>query len=349
MNPIRKLVARALLGLPEAWLVRMAGGSPVVALGRRLDPRIQFLAVQARRGPALPALEPGAARAASSSGLATLDAPPRPMERIEDRAIPGPAGPIPVRLYTPPGLEGPAPLLLYFHQGGFVIGDLSSCETFCTMLAEVGRCLVMSVDYRLAPEHPFPAAAEDALAAFAWACEHAGELAADPSRIAVAGDSAGGNLAAVVTHERKRAGATQPVFQILVYPWLSARADTPSREVFADSWPLDRPLLDWFVGHAFPDPADLDDRRAAPLLESDFAGLAPALIVTAGFDPLCDEGAAYAERLHAAGVAVTYRCCESLSHSFTAMSGLVPAARRALESIAEDLRAAFWERRDDPV
>jgi acetyl esterase/lipase len=231
--------------------------------------------------------------------------------------------------------------MLYFHQGGNVIGDLDTCEAFCSLIAERARCYVLSVDYRLAPEHKFPAAADDAIAAYRWAREHAKELGADPGRLAVGGDSAGGGLSAVVTHALKKAGEPQPLLQLLIYPWVTAASKFPSYETYGDAFPLNAAMMDWFANYYFNGEAERSDTRASPLREEDFGDLAPAQIITAGFDPLCDEGEAYAEKLRQGGTPVAFRCEEHLTHSFTSMMGTVPAARRALEQIADDVAKAL--------
>jgi acetyl esterase/lipase len=258
------------------------------------------------------------------------------MAQVDRRAIAGPAGDIPVRIYRPPGLSGPRPLLLYFHQGGCVIGDPDWCEPFCTLLAERARCPVMSVDYRKGPEHRFPAAQEDAVAAYRWALSHAGEIGGDPQRLAVGGDSAGGGLSAHITHELARSGDPQPLLQLLIYPWVEAYADNDAYRDFVESFPLTPEGMRWFLSNYANGEQDWKDPRLSPLREPDFAGLAPALVYTAGFDPLCDEGEQYAAKLEAAGVPVRYRCLEQLCHSFTAF-GALPVAAAALEEIALDV------------
>jgi acetyl esterase len=338
---LQRLVTRSLRWLPDAWALCCAGGAPLVVRGRTLDPRLQLIARRSAARTPLHLLSPQEARQRISASLAALDAPPRPMQRIDHRGVPGAAGALPARLYRPPGLDGPRPLLLYFHQGGFAVGDLDWCETFCTVLAETARCAVMSIGYRLGPEHRFPAAHEDAIAAFRWATERAGDVGGDPKRVAVGGDAAGGTLAAAVTQEMKRRGGPLPCFQMLIYPQLLACADNEAYRDFGGVQALTPEAVRWCLTHYLNDASERDDPLAWPLLEPDVAGLAPALVVTAGFDPLCDEGAAYARKLEAAGVPTAYRCYENLCHGFTAMSGAVPAARDALREIGWDLERAF--------
>jgi acetyl esterase/lipase len=332
---VGRLISGTLRRLPDAWIRRLAG-EPLVIRGRTLDPQLQLLARGAAGQTPIYRMGAAEARRSASQGLALGAAPLRPMAERQHRAIPGPGGDIPVRVYRPRGPSGPRPLLLYFHQGGCVIGDLDWCEPFCTQLAETARCPVLSVDYRKGPEHRFPAAQEDALAAFRWARDNASEIGGDPERLAVAGDSAGGGLAAHVTHALRRAGEPQPVLQLLIYPWVLAYADNDSYRDFAEAWPLSPEGMRWFLHHYANDASDWRDPRLSPLLEDDFGGLAPALVYTAGFDPLCDEGRDYAEALSKAGVPVRHRCLEHLCHSFTSL-GAIPAAADALAEIALDV------------
>lgn len=340
MSRIERAVTRGLLRLPGSWLLRLAGGEPTVVEGRTLEPALQLAAARGKQSPHPASLTPAQARRATNAGLALLGGRIRPGVSLEPLSLPGPGGEIPARVYRPAAAGEQLPLVLFFHQGGLVIGTLDWCDGFCSILSDTLKGLVVAVDYRLAPEHHFPAATEDALAAWTWARDHAREIGGDPERIVVAGDSAGGNLAAVVAQTARREGGRQPVFQLLVYPWLLGRARTRSYEAFADAWPVDRPLMDWFTSHALEKPDDLEDPRLNPLREPDLSGLPPAHVATAGFDPLCDEGKAYADRLAEAGVSVSYRCYESLSHSFLAM-GAVPACERAQDEIAEVVAAAL--------
>jgi len=333
-------IGAALRALPERWVSRMAG-APVAVRGRTLDPRLALLVRANARQTPFYEMSAAEARTASARGIALTAGSPRPMATALRRAIPGPGGPLPTRVYRPHGISGPRPLVLYFHQGGCVLGDLDWCEPFCTLLAERARCVVMSIDYRLGPEHRFPAAQEDAVASVRWALEHAEEVGGDPKRLVVAGDSAGGGLAAHITHALKRSGDPQPLLQILVYPWLIAYADNDSYRDFEDATPLDPAGMRWFLSNYTSAESEWQDPRLSPLLETDFEGLAPALIVTAGFDPLCDEGDAYARKLEQAGVPVRHRCCESLCHSFTALGGAIPAAAQALDEIAGELEAVL--------
>ncbi|MDH3519440.1 MAG: alpha/beta hydrolase [Myxococcales bacterium] len=333
---LQRWAARSLARAPDAWLRLGSEATPPQRRGRTLDARLALLARRAAEPP-LHALTPAAARDRVRAAAAALAGPPRASIEREQRGIPGAAGVIPLRAYRPPHLDGPRPLLLYFHQGGFVVGDLDLCEAFCTLLAETARCVVASVGYRLAPEHRFPAAHDDAYAAFAWAREHAGEIGGDAQRILVGGDGAGATLAAAICQQAVRRGHSLPRLQLLVYPWLIACADGASYRDFGDAAPLTREDVRWCLAHYLGSDAERDDPRAWPLLAPDLSALPPALIVAAGFDPLCDEAAEYASRLRGAGVPVAHRCCEALCHGFSALGGAVPAARCALEQIAWDL------------
>ncbi len=334
---IQKLIVRTLLALPDDALIAMSGGKPLSIDGRTLDARAQFLAAQGAKAPSITTLDPVAARAATAEGLKLLDAAPSRNVLIEPVTVPGPGGPIAARLYTPRNAGGPLPGLVFFHFGGCVIGDLDTCHTFCSMLAELGECVVLSVDYRLAPEHRFPAAVEDALAAYRYARDNAPALGMT-RRIGVGGDSAGGYLSAVVAQETKRTGEEPPVLQLLIYPVTDMEWQGGSWDSCADVYPLTRDIMEWFIGHYLNDRGDAKDLRASPLKAGDLEGLCPAIVVTAGFDVLRDQGLAYAERLQEAEVNTTYRCYNSLCHAFTAMTGAVPAAKRACEEIARDVR-----------
>ena len=338
MTRLQHLLARLLPRIPERLLDRIAG-PPITLRNRRLDARLAMVTRSAASQVPFHRLSVGAARRATREGLASLDDRPHPMARVERRSIGTDERSLPARIYHPHGLDGARPLVLYFHQGGCVIGDLDGCETFCTILASIARCRVVSVDYRLAPEHRFPAAHEDAWSAYCWARACAAEVGGDPARIVVAGDSAGGMLAAhVALRARSEPPGGGPIAQVLVYPWLVMREpDDPAYAEFEDTYPLDRDGMSWFRQHLIAHEDDASDSRLAPLRATDLHGLPPAVIATAGFDPLCDEGEEFATRLTKAGVPVTFRCYESLCHSFTAMSGSIPAARQALEEIAWDL------------
>ena len=330
----QRLVARVLLSLPSPVLRLLAGGGVTYKGGRTLDPRLQFLAAQARNEPPLPTLTPDDARRASARLGALLTGIPEPGVTTEAIVIPGPAGAIPARLYRPRAQDPGTPLMVYAHFGGGVLGDLETCHTFCTLLAAIGRGPVLSVDYRLAPEHKFPAGLEDMLAAYRYGRENAERFGAPVGEAAIGGDSWGGNLAAVVCQDLKRAGEPQPVLQLLIYPGTDVASEGASVATYGDAFPLSKAVMDWSMGHYMNPGDDPADPRLSPLRGKDLSGLAPAIVVTAGFDPLHDEGEAYARRLREAGVPTLYRCYDSLAHAFTAFTGAVPAADVACREIA---------------
>ncbi len=294
---------------------------------------------------------PEEARAMSRAGAEAAGGPKLPMAQVDELELPGPAGPIRARLYTPSSAvsggstkpEGDRsssrrpPLLVYFHGGGWVIGDLDTHDGACRFLAANAGVLVLSVDYRLAPEHPFPAAVEDAFAAFCWAAEQAAWLGADRRRIAVGGDSAGGNLAAVVSVLARDAGGPDPAMQLLIYPVTDA-GDSASRRLFAKGFLLTKADMDWFEGHYLPSPGSAEDPRVSVLRTDDLSGLPPAYVVTAGFDPLRDEGEAYAERMRLAGVRVALRRHPGLVHSFANLTAVCRTSRAAMLEAAGALR-----------
>jgi len=262
---------------------------------------------------------------------------------VRDIAADGPLGSIPLRLYRPAGVPVSTPLavLVYFHGGGWVIGDLETHDVLCRQLTAESGVSLVAVDYRLAPEHRFPAAADDAWAATRWVVAHAGELGIDGSRLAVGGDSAGGNLAAVVALLGRDQRAPSIALQVLLYPVTDLAAETRSYRDFADDYLLTREAMRWFVAHYLNAPDEAADWRASPIRARSHAGLPPALIVTAGFDPLRDEGEAYAERLRDAGVRVDYVCYGGMIHGFVPMGRLIDTASRAVSLVAGTLRYAL--------
>jgi acetyl esterase len=248
-------------------------------------------------------------------------------------------GPLKARHYAPMQGSEPRPLLVFFHGGGFVLGDFETHDSACRLLCRHAELHVLAVDYRLAPEHPFPAALEDASAAFTWARTHARELGADPARIAVGGDSAGGNLAAALSQLAVREGTPAPALQFLLYPPVDRTVDRESLGHFAEGFLLTRADITWFHNHyTSTSGVDGSDPRISPLLSRDLSGLPPALVITAGFDPLRDEGEAYAAALQAAGTPATLRRFDGLVHGFANMTTVSQACRAAMVEVASMLR-----------
>jgi acetyl esterase len=262
---------------------------------------------------------------------------------VRNLAAEGPVGQIPLRVYRPAGVPDATrlPVYVYFHGGGWVIGDLESHDVLCRQLtAESGAC-VIAVDYRLAPEHKFPAAADDAWAATRWIAAHAAELGVDGARLAVGGDSAGGNLAAVVALLAREAGGPAIALQVLIYPVTDVGSESKTYTDFAEGYMLTRESMRWFTAHYLARKEDAADWRVSPLRASSLAGLPPALVITAGFDPLRDEGAAYATRLREAGVRVDYVSFGGMIHGFVGMGRVLESALRAVSLIGGSLRQAL--------
>nr|AFK83603.1 lipolytic enzyme SBLip5.1 [uncultured bacterium] len=285
-------------------------------------------------------MTPAEARA-TGAALIDLGVPVQEVARIENRTVPGPAQPIPIRIYKPVP-SGTLSALVYFHGGGWVIGGLESHDRECRALANLSGCTVIAVDYRLAPEHPFPAAVEDAYAATSYVAEHAAEFGIDPQRIAVGGDSSGGNLAAVVTLMAREKGGPKLAFQLLIYPGVDLADDhRPSMIEFAEGHFLTRPLMDYFANHYIP---KLEDRRrpdASPLYATDFRGLPPALVITAECDLLRDQGELYAQKLREAGVPVSVKRYDGMIHPFFSFGGILDDGRAAVTEAATAVRAAL--------
>lgn len=267
-----------------------------------------------------------------------IDPTPQAVDRVENRTVPGAGGPIEIRLYGPK-TDAALPVILYWHGGGFVLADLDSYDATPRALTEHTGCLVVSAHYRQGPEHRFPAAVEDAFTAYTWVCAHAHELGGDASRIAVAGESAGGNLATVVCLLARRLGIpTLPRFQLLVYPVTRHGFDTDSMREFERARPLNTRMMRWFWEHYLEDDADGSDPRASPINATDLATAPPAFIVLAEVDPLRSEGEQYGEMLRAAGVEVEVKCYPGTAHEFFGMGAVVEAARDAMAEAAEQLR-----------
>ena len=263
---------------------------------------------------------------------------PAPVGEIVDRTIDGPAGRLRVRIYRPAGgVARLLPAILYFHGGGWVMGSLEGYDLVCRYFCARAGCVLVAVDYRLAPEHKFPAAIDDAVAAFRWLAAEAVGLGIDPARIVIAGNSAGGNIAAVAAR-LVREEARPPCLQWLIYPATDLGMDSPSHKSCGNGFLLTRAAMEWARGHYLNDPSEADDPRASPLRADELAGLPPALIYTAGFDPLRDEGHAYADRLSAAGVKTIHREFNSLIHGFAGMRGALQAAARAMDDMVAGLR-----------
>jgi acetyl esterase len=308
-----------------------------------LDPQVKAYLdqMEALNGPTLDALTPEQVRQSIRMQQLAMPGEPEAVANVEDRSIAGPAGAIPVRIYTPQG-GGPFPVLVFFHGGGWVLCDLDTHDGICRSLANGAACIVVSVDYRLAPEHKFPAAPEDCYAATQWVASNAAQFNGDPTRIAVGGDSAGGNLTAVISQLARDRQGPALVFQLLIYPATLFGADTPSMRENATGYFLTRQDTDWFAGHYLNSNDDMKNPMASPLLASDLRGLPPALVITAEYDPLRDEGEQYGQRLKAAGVPVTISRYNGMIHGFVSVP--FDRGRQALAECAAALRSAFAHR-----
>ncbi len=325
---------RSVFALPEP-VKRLIVGAPVRRDGQELALDAQLLLMMMRlEGERRLA---GGSVAAARAGLARTKVllPGLPARPVRTRAVD--AGGVPSRLYTPKALPDGSPLLVFYHGGGWVIGDLETHDAVCRYLAVHAEVRVLSVDYRLAPEHPYPAAPDDALTAYAYAAEHATELGADPGAIAVGGDSAGGNLAAVVGLLAERT----PDFALLFYPATDLSARRRSRELFAEGFYLTDADMTWFGDHYCPEERRAEV-KASPLLADDLSGFPPAYIATAGFDPLRDEGEEFAKRLEKDGVRVALRRQDDLIHGFANTWSLGGRAREALSEAAGALRTGLY-------
>ncbi len=323
------------------WLKRLlTGGRRITIDGNTLDSTLQLILIAKRStrtgGPSAD-VDPGVARALMRKSHAAM--PTHVAVPTTDLTIPGPDGPLRARHYRP-GVAEVAPLLLFFHGGGFVMGDIESHDGLCRTICRDAAVHVLSVDYRLAPEHRAPAAVDDCVAAYRWARGHAAELGADPSRIGVGGDSAGANLAALVALRSRDEGIPQPTLQVLLYPVLDLSAKTRSRTLFSDGFFLSKLQeernVDLYLGGTG---IAADDARVSPLRAADLSGLAPALVLTAGFDPLRDEGNDYAVALRSAGVTVDHRQFDALTHGFAGIAHFGGGSADATAATISAIRA----------
>jgi acetyl esterase len=342
---IELALARAVISLPPVVLRVLFGPPRTSPDGLRLDPQTQALLAlsKAAQQPDVPDLGVQRARRYLDKIGPSMDAVVSDVA-VRDTTVPGATESRRARVYVPDAAGGPLPGVVFFHGGGFVVGSLDSHDRGCRALASKARAVVVSVDYRLAPENQFPAAVDDVVAATRWVLANAASLGIDPAAVAVAGDSAGGTLAAVVA-QALRGETRHPAFQLLVYPVTDVRGGTRSRDYFREGYFLTGRAIDWYVHNYIPDASQHTDPRASPILARDLSGLPPALVVTAGFDPLRDEGREYAEKMRAAGVDVTYVCAEGSMHGFFNASGALRESARMLDLAAEHLKRALAARR----
>ena len=317
-----------------------------------LDPRVKrFLDVLAAGSPPNPRTVSVAQRRGQLVELMKLGGPPASIGAAEDRILPGPAGPLKVRVYTPTSTAAAAaegrphlsPGLVYLHGGGLVAGSIDTHDSIARALCRGGECRIISVDYRLAPEHPFPAGLDDAIAAIAYVSTHAATFGVDPARLGVCGDSAGGTLAAAACHALARSGMPRPALQLLICPILDYSRRTGSREDFGTGYLVDQDTLDHDLEHYAPRGADPHDPRISPLKAADVPGLPPTIVHTAEFDPLRDEGKDYFERLSHSGSALAYTCHPGMIHLFYGLGAVIPYARTAFEMMGAEIRAALTD------
>ena len=312
-----------------------------ITRSERLDPEVRAWLERsdAENAPPIDTLSPSEARAQRNSSMRANAGEPDPLERVENFTIPGPAGEIPVRLYAAER-GGLRPGLIYFHGGGFVVGSLDTHDALCRSIAKESGAAVLAVDYRLAPECKFPAAVDDASAATFWIASHAPQLGINPACLSLGGDSAGATLATVVALRCRDAGAPVLHSQILLYPVIDIGSfETPSYCELSEDYGLTRSAMQWFAAQYVASPADALHPEASPIRAPNLRGLPPALVITAEFDPLRDEGELYAERLRQAGVSVTVTRYPGMIHGFILMRGLLSAGCRAIRDIAAWMRS----------
>ncbi|HWD80337.1 MAG TPA: alpha/beta hydrolase [Kribbella sp.] len=346
VTAVQANVLTPLYALPAAVRRRIAG-APIQIDGNTLDPDIQFLLRIDNLLPRTTKTDAATARARFRALCRLIPGTPVEVQRVTDLTVRGAAGQLGARLYVPPPATDPTPgtalggLLVFFHGGGWVVGDLDTHDAFCRAIAADAGIRVLSVDYRLAPEAPAPTAAEDAIAAFTWAADHAEDLGADPSLVAVGGDSAGGNLAAVVAQQTVLRNLPRPALQVLLYPALDLVARRPSRDLFSEGFILTEEDIIWYRDQYTPDPTLRPDPIVSPLRAPDLRNLPPTYLSTAGFDPLRDEGLEYAAALKAAGNALTHIHHPTLPHGHANLLTVPGTTREALTHLTNHLKSTL--------
>ncbi|MFO0759029.1 MAG: alpha/beta hydrolase [Byssovorax sp.] len=350
MNSELSLLHRAVAAAERVLLAQTLHRPRLVALlarrrapigSRTLDPQTAALLVLSNVDPGVDVTRhpPAEARRKLIAELSVVDERPPPGVRAVDAHAEGPAGPIPLRVYTPPDAGERGPAVVFFHGGGWVTGDLDTHDSFCRRLAHGTGFRVVAVHYRRAPESPFPAALDDATAAFRWVARSAAKLGIDPSRIALAGDSAGGNLTAAVA-KRARRDEVRPALQVILYGSADATCSSPSHKEMGEGHFLSSRSIEWYLNH-YLGSTDRKNPEVSPIFDPDLEGVAPALVYTAGFDPLRDDGLHYAEKLRSFGVKADYEEFPGLVHGFILMTGVLDEARRATNRIIHDIRRAL--------
>jgi len=347
MLGIRRSIAQLIFSLPENWIYTLFGGATFQE-GGPLDPQCQLAANLARILPKLHTLPPTKARRLFADNIQIFDEPPISVSHIEDKLIPTPSASfVPVRLYNAHPQRGNLPIVLYFHGGGLTIGSIETHDALCRRLAYYAKVIVVSVDYRLAPEHPYPSAIDDAFLAYQYVRNSAYLFGGSPSEIAVAGDSAGALLATSVCYRAKMEKVPLPVFQALVYPMTDVSKESESYETQGEKFVLTSETMRWFIQNYLPNVGDRSLPINSPLLiDSKFLkGMPPAYIATAGFDPLRDEGDAYAKKLAEAGVKVTHQKYPNLIHGYLQMTGLILKAKEAETAFHQAIASFFSARK----
>lgn len=334
------LAARAALSLPDG-VIRAIVGAPVQVEGAQLSPTAQLLIALERFVPrSAPGVVPDIAAVRSDYDIVSsvMHAGVASEVQVHDTFVTGARGPLVARVYSPPGASGPLPVLVFFHGGGFVVGSATSHDGICRFLSLHGGVRVVSVEYSLAPEHPYPAAVDDTYAAFLHVVANVERFGGEGFAVGVGGDSAGGALAAVVAQRCVDDAVTKPAFNLMLYPAVDGMGEHPARQLFGRGFFIETDTIDWYRSCYSPELERLFEPYASPLRAPDFHGLPPTCVVTAGFDPLRDEGTEYVERLRAASVPVTHLHCDGLVHGFASFISCDRHARRAMRNIATELR-----------
>lgn len=340
ISSLQRSILRLLLHLSDPWKIKISGGEPIEVLGRRLDTDLQLVCRLARFNPDISAYPPKKARKKFTNAMSVLAKYPLSLPKVETTVIGKGDSAFKIRIYNPDPTRDNLPILIYYHGGGFVVGSIDSVDEVCRYLAYRTPCLIFSVNYRLAPEYPFPIPLEDSYRAYEWVKYNAYRLGGNPERISLAGDSAGGNLALGVTAKLKEAQENLPNFLGLIYPVIDMSREAPSYETFRSGFLLTRKIMRWFRDHYLPDPSLAKDPLASPIY-SDTSSYPPVYLSTAGFDPLSDEGKEFAEKLSQSGVRVTHTDFPGLVHTYFGMGSMIPSCKEAVEDFIKFMKTEW--------
>lgn len=338
---IQRVVLKLLLALPASWKLKLTGGHPIIVFGRELDLDLQVLCYLAKFNPRLDTYPPKKARKTFIRSIGIISKIPISVPKVETTVIGGIHDAIKIRIYNPDPSRDNHPILIYLHGGGFVVGNLDTADQNCRYLAYHTPCMVFSIDYRLAPEHPFPTPIEDGYRAYLWVKNNAFRLGGNPNSMSIAGDSAGANLSIAIAMKLKENKMPSPNFLGLIYPVVDCSKEAPSYETFQEGFLLERNSMRWYLNHYFQDKSQRSDPYASPILAKDLSYFPPTYLSTAGFDVLSDEGKDFVKKLRDEGVRVVHSDFPSLVHGYANIGEMIPSCKNAVDDFVKFLKTEW--------